>query len=260
MSEVSNKVAEYRAAVKALKPFDLSCCFPVRDQNTLGDFHDREKIIADLSKFGIEKAVFWNMECLYISPERGNEDLIELTKNHPNCYICPVLAPDLDLEPGMLDKYLDHYAEHRMKAARMFPATLKHSMDDWAVGNILSALEKRGIPLILWHTQVSWEKIADIAAKYPKLKLVIEAIDKKMLYHSKNQYKLIKAFKNVYFGSYNLAQYSFLDAVDTEHDCRMVLATNYPVSDPNMSFGIITEGHLSDKTKAFICHGFTESI
>ena len=71
---------------------------------------------------------------------------------------------------------------------------------------------------------------------------------------------LVKNFKNIYFASYNLGQYGILEALNTAEDCRVVLATNFPVSEPNMSFGVITEANVSDETKAYICHGFAEEI
>ncbi len=260
MSEVSQKVLEYKAAIKALKPFDLSCCFPPIDYNSLGKYNSKEEIINGLSAFGIEKAAFWNMDCTIVSPIAGNEETIQAIKGHDNCYLCAVLAPDMDMKEGDLEKYLDYYAENKLVAARMFPTKLVHSMQDWCVGNILKALEKRGIPLILWHTEVSWDTVASIATRYPNLKIVIEAIEKKMLYHSKNQAMLVKNFKNIYFASYNLGQYGILEALNTAEDCRVVLASNYPVSEPNMSFGVITEANISEETKAYICHGFAEEI
>lgn len=260
MSEVSQKVIEYKAKIKELKPFDMSCCFPPIDYNSLDKFTSKEAIINGLAKHGIERAAFWNMDCNIVSPIAGNEEAIQAIKGHDNCYLCAVLSPDMDVNEGDLDKYLDYYAENKLVAARMFPTKLVHSMQDWCVGNILAALEKRGIPLILWHTEVSWDTVASIATRYPNLKIIVEAIDKKMLYHSKNQAMLVKKFKNIYFGSYNLGQYGILEALNTANDCRVVLATNYPVSNPQMSFGVITEANVSEETKAYICHGFAEEI
>ncbi len=260
MNEVVNKVKEYKAAVKELKPFDLGCCFPSLKEDSLYPFGTPDEIIAGLEKYGIEKAAFWDYNCLHISPLAGNEQAIEKIKGHDNCYLCAVLGPDIDAKPGMLEETLDYYQANKLVAARMFPTRHNFSMQDWCVGNILKELEKRNIPLIFWHTEVNWDTVASVAQRYPNLKIIVEAIEKKMIYHARSQMMLTRNFKNVFFASYNLAQYTYLDTVDTENNCKYVLATNYPMSDPNMSFGIITEAHLSNKVKEYICHGFADSL
>ncbi|MCX6986455.1 MAG: hypothetical protein NT118_17170, partial [Lentisphaerae bacterium] len=101
----------------------------------------------------------------------------------------PILAGDL----GKLIK------EKNIRMLRLAPD--KFSPD--TCGALFDQMEELGMPLIILHTDISFDKIRALAETRPKLNIVIESGPKKIIYHIAVLKELLKSLSNIYLCSYN---------------------------------------------------------
>jgi predicted TIM-barrel fold metal-dependent hydrolase len=142
------------------------------------------------------------------------------------------------------------------RLARVFPVAHSFSMRPWCSGALLPALADSRLPLVVWHTEVSWEEIRTICESYPALPVIVEGTPKKILYHSRLYYALLERCPNLHLELHNLVSYLGVeDIVKRFGGGRLVFGSYMPVFDPNAALMQVTHARISDEDKARIAHG-----
>lgn len=217
---------------------------------TVDDFDKWNKDIAD---FGIDSAVVTHIDSVKYGAAYGNEKLAVLLDSRKNLFGCMVLAPEIHFDSNA-EKYIDTLIKKKFVCARMFPKTYGHSMSEYAVGRLLSILEERRIPLMLWHSEVSWEAIDSICGKYPNLPVIVEGHNVKVLYHARNYISLLKKHANFYMETHNLVLFDELKNItDNFGASKLIYGSYYPYNTPNHSlFNVISSRIDKDDIKAVL--------
>ena len=213
------------------KIFDINCAVPCHLDGTL-----EEKLPTPETYFdeGVDKMVLTSSHFLRIPYHFGNEIIFDAAAKDKRFYASATIAPDMNLGGRNFATELDGLIDKKTVIVRMFPKTHKYQLRKWLVGDILTELEKRRVPLMIWHMQAEWDEIAEIAEAYPKLPIIIEGSDQKTLYYVQSIMGLCEKYHNIHLEMHNFTQYDFFHyALKYVGADRMLFGSRSPFNDMN---------------------------
>lgn len=235
MTSIQEKEDIYRAALAEAKPFDCNIWWSPLEECGFHSYPDLAAQLAACEAIGIHSGIVTDMQAVRLDNYTGNARLRSLLKERPNWYGAMVLTPDVcfDAQGGT---YMRELMNDGFCAARMFPQNFAHSMEDYAIGPVLEELEALGLPLILWHDQVSWDVMDRICTAHPKLNLIVEAHDVKLLYFARDYFALMKKHDNFYLESHNLVLPQELETIwDLFGKMPVVFGSYFPYANPHFA-------------------------
>ena len=90
----------------------------------------------------------------------------------------------------------------------------------------------------VWHTETAWEDVAAVCQSHPRLPVIVEGPNRKLLYHNRVYYRLLERFANFHLEIHNLVGYLGLDDVVRRFGSqRLIFGTYFPQQDPNVPDG-----------------------
>ena len=115
---------------------------------------------------------------------------------------------------------------------------------------LFEEIKKYQIPLSFLHTQVSFEKMEEIADANPELKIIIESGNRKLLYHIEKVFKALKNHKNIFLCSYNFCNWMGHEKLIEEGLAeRLLYGSHAPLFCADVAMAPIIMGNFSWKTK-----------
>jgi len=260
-SEIEELVNGYQQEAHSRRFFDLNLWWDLSPQNAFYLPERFEQALQDLRRCGIERAVVTSAACIEYDPRDGNERTARLIEGQPELFGAMVLVPDISFDGRSAATYLDGKVEERFVIARMFPKTLKHAMKQWQVGDILTHLERRCLPLMLWHNEVSWDLIEGLCQAYPKLPVIVEGNDVKLLYHNRSYLALLEQCPNLYLETHNLVLYAEIDYLAGQiAPDRLLFGTYFPYNSPHPALFSIVRARLPEAVKDKVAAGNLERL
>jgi len=187
-----------------------------------------------------------------VSAQNGNRALAELLTEFPDDFSAIWTGlPLFPEEPGPLpgkDKFFD-----RVKGVRVFPATHKFLLEDFVVGTLFDFMVQTRLPLFVWHTELDWSSLYEIAGKFPELTVIVETQTQKILYHMRTLLPLMRERSNVLLETSNLSGQDYLEyGVKTLGPQRFVFGSFLPVFDPLSSIGTVLDARISEADKKLV--------
>lgn len=230
--------------------FDLNFWHAQAGNERLQPAMDIESLVRSMDGIPVSEAVVTSAECIEYSAAKGNESLLEVITAHPNLYGCLVWVPELARTRGQIHSYLEERIARKTVAIRMFPKKLRYSLNLWQVGDVLKVMESKRLPLILWHTETTWDAVHNLCEAFPNLPVIVEGNDQKLLYHNRSYVPLLAAHENLYLETHALIQHGEIEYLVNECGLdRLIYGAYYPYNDPNGSMMMITEAQIAEKTK-----------
>lgn len=224
-------------------------------------YDDFEKQMADYKAFGITGGIVTAHAAAFHDGHKGNEELAQLLQGHEGFYGCMVLLPEMGFTPDKGEAYVRGLMDRGFVAARLFPKTYVHSMEEYTVGPILDTLEKLGIPLMLWHTEATWNDMDRICALHPGLKVIVEGHDRKLLYHARDYVGLMRKHSNFYVETHNLVLFNEIETISKYCGCDQLLYGSYfPYMTPHFSLYTIKEAVIAEEDRQKIISGNARRI
>lgn len=190
-----------------------------------------------------------------ISAQDGNESVQQgLRESSGNLFATwtalPLFPPDTGPVPGSCD------LPREVRAVRIFPKSHHFPMTDWCIGSLCAWLVERRMPLFIWHTELDWPSLYEIARKFPQLSIVIETQVQKILYHTRPLFLLMRDCRNILLETSNLAGPGFVDYVAREFGPeRLIYGSFQPVNDPLVAMGMILNADIPQDHKEMIAGG-----
>lgn len=257
---IGSLVDGYRRDLQRQAFFDLNAWCGLVPSNDFYQPESWEQIVRDLGQHGIGRAVVSNAQCLEYDPLQGNEGTARLIADQPSLFGAMVLVPDIMLPGGAGLRYIDEKVEQGFVITRMFPKRLHYSMRKWQVGDILAHLERRRIPLMLWHNEVSWDLVESICHDYPDLPVIVEGNDVKLLYHNRSYLALLTSYPNFHLETHNLVLYSEIETLARMSADRLLFGTYFPYNTPHASLLPILRARLPEEVKCKLACGNLERL
>lgn len=212
--------------------FDINCAIPCFLDETLeNQLPTPETYFGE----GVDKMVLTSTLFNKIDYHTGNNVVFDAAAKDDRFYASATIAPNMNLGGRKFAAELDEMLAKKTVITRMFPKAHKFQLRKWLVGDILAELERRRVPLMIWHMQAEWDEIAEIAEAYPKLPIIIEGSDQKTIYYVNSVMGLCEKFHNVHLEMHNFTQYDFLPyALKYVGADRLLFGSRSPFNDMNV--------------------------
>lgn len=151
-------------------------------------------------------------------------------------------VPRLPLERNPSDAALSEVAERH--TLLVYDPERSGALED--LGGTLRRMANRGIPLVLLHTDVAFERIDGLAAALPDLQIIIESGPLKILYFIGAIERLMRQRANVWLCTWNLCNWLGLERMHAEGLAdRLLFGTHAPRFNAHVSMGPIVMSRLA---------------
>ena len=200
--------------------FDINCYIPAPDESFLETVPAEPEALLDE---GINRLVLADKDCLKGDVISANESLIKRVSSNSAFFAAPVIAPEMNLGGKNFGSYLSYLIDNKSVILRVFPQALRHSLKKWQMGDIFRSIERRRIPLMIWHTHTDFDTVAEILESYPGLPVILEGSDQKIIYYTRYVIGLCEKYKNLYLEMHNFTQYGFLQYALKNIGCERLL-------------------------------------
>lgn len=258
---LEQQIDHYRMKKQAFRFLDANCWLDPTGADQLQPVTDLQETLRQLGNHHIHGALITNATSLAYHADTGNSQLPAILADHPSLYGAIVWVPELATTAADTALYLERMAMQRAIAVRMFPKRLRYSLNKWQAGDALAAMEERGMPLVLWHMETSWDAIHEICMAYPRLPVIVEGNDQKLLYHNRFYIKLLEACPNLYLETHNLIQHGELEYIVNQCGIdRLVFGSYFPYNDPNSAMMMIARADIPEASKRLIAGDHMRAI
>ncbi len=250
-NDIKILVDNYQFMLSNNRIFDINIWWDPIFTDGFINYNSPEIFFSALKSFNINEGIITSAMAARFDPYEGNLQIAELIKGKINFYGCMILTPDMFYKNG--DEYIAKLKSFKFVAARVFPETYKHSMSDYSMGKLLNTLQSNGIPLFIWHSQVSFNDIDQICREYPKLSVIMDGHNVKYLYHAREYLSLLMHYKNFYIEAHNLVLFREIETIADLASCKqLVYGSYFPYHTPHFSFYNILTSDITQKQKAGI--------
>jgi predicted TIM-barrel fold metal-dependent hydrolase len=232
-----------------MRLFD-ACCYVGRWPTEELTFHTAKGLLAEMDRFGIERALVSHTLAWQDAPAFGNERLMEEIAPHPRLEPCWVVLPGETLggPPGRDAAALcDRLAAEGVRAVRIYPRDHVYPLADWMVGDLLGALADRRYVLLIDQEQVilptglfdvdpaGWTHIRWLCGAFPGLSVVLTKVGYRAL---RVLLLLMQDCPNLHLDlSYFSSHLGIEEIVARCGAERLLFGTNQPLTDPG---GVVT--------------------
>jgi len=190
-----------------------------------------------------------------VSAQEGNLALAGLAPElPPNCYVIwtalPLYPPEQGPVPGL------GTLPDGVRGVRIFPVRGNFPLATWALGSLCAWLTEHGMPLFIWHTELDWSSLRSLAKDFPGLSIVIETQTKKILYHTRPLFALMRECPNLLLEMSNFAGAGFVEFAVNEFGAeRLIYGSFLPMNDPLVPAGMILDADIAASVQKLIAGG-----
>ena len=190
-----------------------------------------------------------------LSPQDGNRALEAAAPLLPrSCGVIwtglPLLAGEAEPLPGL------SAVPERLGGVRIFPKTHRFPLAAWVLGPLCEWMSERQLPLFIWHTELDWSALRELARAFPALPVVVESQPQKILYHARPLFTLMGECPNLLVETSNFVGQGFVEhAVGRFGGERLLFGTFLPVGDPLVPIGMLVDADIAAADKALIAGG-----
>ena len=190
-----------------------------------------------------------------ISAQEGNESVLrDLRGQTKELFAIWTGLPLFPSEAGPVPGTMATPKE--VRGVRIFPKSHHFPVTDWCIGSLCEWLIDRRMPLFVWHTELDWPCIYQIAKIFPKLSIVIETQVQKILYHTRPLFLLLRDCRNVLLELSNFVGPGFIESAAREFGAdRLIFGSFFPVNDPFVAMGMVLDSEIPEEQKTIIAGG-----
>jgi hypothetical protein len=187
-----------------------------------------------------------------VSAQQGNESVLQDLRGQGEELFAiwtglPLFPAELGRVPGSGE------TPKEVRGVRIFPKSHHFPLNDWCIGSLCEWLTDRRMPLFIWHTELDWPSIYQIAKTFSKLPIVIETQVQKILYHTRPLFALMRHCGNVFLELSNFVGLGFIEYAVREFGAeRLIFGSFLPVNDPLVAMGMVLDAEIPLKQKALI--------
>ncbi len=257
---VDEQIETYRRQKTGLDWLDAHCWIGVGPHGLLRPVVTLDQTLQLLARYGIRRAIVAHTLARDYDPAAGNRLLLEAIADQESLWGAAVLAPD-DVDEDTFRRELQTLIAGKVRMARVFPRSHNWSLSEWCCGPWLGVLEEMRMPLAVWHTETTWDDVAAVCRNHPRLPVIVEGPNRKLLYHNRTYYRLLERFSNFHLEIHNLVGYLGLDDVVRRFGVRrLIFGTYFPHQDPNVPMMLVTHGDLNHADQESIARGNLERL
>jgi len=238
-----------------MKFFDGNVWAGSPPEPTFRQFDKPEDLLAQMARSRTAGALVTHFASLTYDWRDGNDMAVDWARDE-RLHVAIAMVPDATGEVGGVGEYLDKAIGRGARAVRLFPRQHSFSLSPWCSGSLLAEIQARRLPLILWHSETSWDQLDFLCTAYPELSVIVEGTGRKILYDNRMFYQLMAHHPNLYLELHNLTNYSGVEDIVSRFGAgRLVYGSYMPLGDPGPPMAMVTEARISDGYKKLIAYG-----
>lgn len=234
--------------------FDVQCGFGSTPPGGREIF-SAAMLLAEMDHVQIERALTRALPtALEVDVPVSNERLYAACAEQARLAPCPTVVPngarDIAPEAAQVRVALRHGAG----AVFIRPRTDNWSLAPWCCDRLFQALQQHRLPVICATAEVSYDDVATIAGRYPKLPCILTNVDYRQ---QRIVLPLLDAFPNVYLsiGSNYIVHGGIEQCATVVGAGRLLFGTGYPDVDMGAAIAHLLYADISDDEKALIGAG-----
>ncbi len=216
-----------------------------------GDPYTIEDLLAEHRRFGIRGRLCVHAEARDGNAEDGNAEMSRLAAAHPGTYILWAALPPRRFRGEPVDSFMARAQAAGVAMFALFPRAHHHGLAPWANGELYSAMQDAGVPLVLSAAEAGYENIYRIASRYAGMPVVLWDI---MYTDERFLVPLMDECPNVHAGlATRFIPFEGIELVTGRYGPhRMLFGSNWPSQSPGPLISCVTYAQVDDRTKAAI--------
>jgi uncharacterized protein len=187
-----------------------------------------EELLKDMDFCGIEQSFVYHQAMFDTDPIYGNQLIVEEAAKAPErIQVTWTILPPITEDFFAPERLIPEMKRHHIRALRAFPHRNRYFLDRVTMGDLLTTLCERNIPLFLTPYE-EWQFIFTVLAEFPKLTVIIANYG---LWGSDRYfYPLINTYENVYIDTSDYQVLGGFQAfVKKFGSDRLLFGSNYPM-------------------------------
>ena len=187
-----------------------------------------------------------------VSAQDGNEALCKIApKLSESDYLIWTALPLYPKDSGHLLGCNDLHA--KVRAVRISPKTHGFALKNWQLDSLCDFLIEHSLPMFIQHVELEWDDLYNFAKDNPLLKIIVDSQTKKILYHTRPLFALMKQCQNVLLEISNFVGPGFIEyAVEQFGAERLIYGSFMPVNDPFVPMGMVIDAQIAKDDKHLI--------
>ena len=254
-ARIQELAARRREAASRLGLFDANLWLGRPQGFPLADEFDVAALRGAMAEHFIAGGLVSHWRGKTVSPQEGNAALQAMGQElaaaglHVIMTGLPLVRPEVGPLPGQGEPH------PRTRGVRVFPKTHGFPLTPWCAGTLCEWLVARRLPLFVWHTELDWGELRDLARQLPDLSIVVESQPRKIIYQARPLFALMNDCPNVFLEISNLTGPCFDLALGSFGPERLIFGSFMPVGDPFVPSGLILDAAMSDADRALVAGG-----
>ena len=219
-----------------------------------------DKLLAEMDRAGVEKALVWHIAQHDASPQVGNQLLADAICPHQRLVGCWTVLPNQAREFSPPPVFFRQMREARVVALRVFPNAHRFLVNEVSMGDLLQPMVARRIPLFVSVRRgMDWRDIYALLAEFRDLVCVI--CDHGCWGMDRMFRPLLERYPNVYVDTAQYLLDGGIEALVADYGARRVLfGSGFPESYFGGMMMALKHARIPDEAKAAIAHGNLERI
>lgn len=218
-----------------------------------------QELIAKMDYAGIEKAVVWHREQYDGDTTTGNELVIKGIRGYEDR-----LIPSWTILPAITDEeyapeiFFQRMKENNVKALRAFPVNNRYILCDVTMGEQLSLISEKKIPLYL-SPMNGYEMIYKVLEEFPELTVIMCNIG--WWPSTRLVWPLLQRYPNFYFETGDYSQPHGIEEVCQKFGSHRILyGSNTPTNAMAGSIYTLLKAKISEEERENIAHRNMERL
>jgi len=154
--------------------FDCNVFWGLPVRRPLSTIPTVDKLLGEMDRAGIQKALVWHIVQHDASPQVGNRLLAQGIQDHSRLVGCWTLLPNQGHEFPPLPVFFEEMRQARVAALRVFPSSHRFLANAVSMGDWFGQMVVRRIPLFVSVRRgMEWRDLYALLAEFPDLVCVI---------------------------------------------------------------------------------------
>ena len=240
--------------------FDCNVFFGLPYHRPLMPIATTEALLAEMDRAGIEQALVWHIAQHDASPQVGNQLLAEAIRDQPRLVGCWTVLPNQAHEFPPPALFFQQMHQARVAALRIFPNDHKFLADAVSLGELLTPMTERRIPLFLSIKRgIDWRDIYALLRDFPDLVCVI--CDHGCWGQDRLFRPLLDKYPHVYVDTAQYLLDGGLESLVADYGAgRLLFGSGFPESYFGGMMLALRHANIPDEAKAAIAAGNLERI
>ncbi|MBN1874677.1 MAG: amidohydrolase family protein [Anaerolineae bacterium] len=240
--------------------FDCNVFFGLPSQRPLSPVPTVEKLLAEMDRAGVEKALVWHIVQHDASPQVGNDLLTDAIFDQPRLVGCWTILPNQAHEFPSPTIFFRQMQAANIAALRIFPDTHRYLANAVSMGDWLEAMVAHRIPLFVSVRRgMTWNAVYTLLADFPDLICVI--CDHGCWGMDRMFRPLLERYPNVYIDTAQYLLDGGIESLVTDYGAqRLLFGSGFPESYFGGMMMALKHAQIPDTAKIAIAGGNLERI